>query len=815
MRDDFELPQFPDFLTEFDLNNELFQVNEVVSPDGTINCPFIPLRDLILYPQMVMPLFIDRQRSLSAIQAATSHSEPIIVAAQIDGEVEDPDVDDIFLFGTEASVGRTMRMPDNSTSVLAQGRNRVEILEFTQWEPYMRVRARIVPEPVDWEPATEASMRAVMALFEKVVDLNRNLPDELFTFAMNIDEPGWLADFVASALSLSIDMRQDILETINPTARLQKVSILLAQELDVLELEDEIHAKVQQEVDRSQREHFLREQMRVIQGELGEMDVFTQELAELRQAIDQKKLPEEVRAKVDKELSRLQAMPPMSPEVGVIRTYLDLILDLPWYEQSEDNLDVRHAGEVLDADHFGLERIKDRILEFIAVKQIAPKTMRTPILCFVGPPGTGKTSLGRSIARALGRKFVRVSLGGVRDEAEIRGHRRTYIGAMPGRIVQAIRRAGTNNPLFMLDEIDKLGQDFRGDPSSALLEVLDPEQNNAFSDHYLELDFDLSHALFITTANWLDPIPPALRDRMEVIEFSGYLEEEKLEICRQFIIPRQIAQHGLLKAGLRFEEDALKMLIRQYTYEAGVRNLEREIANICRKTARRVAERRRYARRISAKQLEDLLGPAPITPELMREEDEVGVATGVAWTAAGGDILAIEVILMPGKGGLTLTGQMGEVMQESAQAALSYTRGHAADWGVSVEIFENHDVHIHIPEGSVPKDGPSAGVALVTALVSAFTNRPIRRDVGLTGEITLRGRVLPVGGIREKALAARRAGITTFVMPRKNENSLQKIPKKLRQDLNFILVERINEVLDAALLLPFPVPTPVETLSPN
>ncbi|GAB4153855.1 MAG: endopeptidase La [Candidatus Promineifilaceae bacterium] len=806
MRDDFNLPQFPDFLADFDMNDELFQVNEVISPDGTINCPFLPLRDLVLYPQMVMPLFIGRDRSLSAIQAAIAHNEPIIVAAQIDSDMNDPEIDDIFSFGTEASIGRTLRMPDNSTSVLAQGRSRVEILEFTQWEPYMRVRARIVPEPDDWEQTTEASMRAVMALFEKVVDLNRNLPDELFTFAMNIDEPGWLADFVASALSLPLHTRQDILETLNPTLRLQKISVLLAQELDVLELEDEIHAKVQQEVDRSQREHFLREQMRVIQGELGEMDVFTQELAELREAIEGKKLPDEVRAKVNKELSRLQSMPPMSPEVGVIRTYLDLILDLPWYEQSEDNLDVRHAAEVLDADHFGLERIKDRILEFIAVKQIAPKTMRTPILCFVGPPGTGKTSLGRSIARALGRKFVRVSLGGVRDEAEIRGHRRTYIGAMPGRIIQAIRRAGTNNPLFMLDEVDKIGQDFRGDPSSALLEVLDPEQNHAFSDHYLELDFDLSPGLFITTANWLDPIPPALRDRMEVIDFSGYLEEEKLEICRQFIIPRQIAQHGLLKAGLRFDDEALKTLIRQYTYEAGVRNLEREIANICRKTARRVAERRRYARRITVKQLGELLGPAPLTPELMRDEDEVGVATGVAWTAAGGDILAIEVMLMPGKGSLTLTGQMGEVMQESAQAAVSYARSHAANWGVPHDLFENTDIHLHIPEGSVPKDGPSAGVAMATALISACTNRPVRRDIGMTGEITLRGRVLPVGGIREKALAARRAGITTFIMPKKNEPSLQKIPKKLRQDMNFILVDRIDEVLNNALLESLPQP---------
>jgi ATP-dependent Lon protease len=676
----------------------------------------------------------------------------------------------------------------------------VEIVEFTQWDPYIRVRAKIIYEPTEMHRNTEALTRAVITLFEKIVTLDRNMPEDAYTFAINIDEPGWLADFVASTLNLALDTRQEMLETIDPTTRLQKISIALAKELDVLELESEIHTQVQQEVERSQREHFLREQMRVIQGELGEGDMFTQELHELRDAIANKKLPDPVRAKAEKEIARLSAMPPMSPEVGIIRTYLDWIADLPWQEKSKDNLDVTHAANVLEADHFGLEKVKDRILEYIAVKKIAIDTMRSPILCFVGPPGTGKTSIGRSIARALGREFVRISLGGVRDEAEIRGHRRTYIGALPGRIIQAMRRAGTSNPLFMLDEIDKLGQDFRGDPAAALLEVLDPEQNNSFADHYLDLDFDLSQVMFITTANMLHTIPDALQDRMEVIEFSGYLEEEKLEIGRRFLIPKQIEQHGLTKTGLHFEVEAMRTIIHQYTHEAGVRNLEREVANVCRKVARSVAEDKRFAKRITARHVEEMLGPPRFMQEMLQEQDEVGVATGAAWTMAGGDIMFIEVNLMSGKGQLTLTGQLGEVMQESAQAALSYIRSQSDAMQIDNELFEKLDIHIHVPEGAVPKDGPSAGVTIATALVSAFTNRPIRRDVAMTGEITLRGRVLPVGGVREKVLAARRAGIKTFVLPKKNERDLSEVPKKLRQDVQFVLADRAAQVLEAALL---------------
>ncbi len=804
MRDDdrFDFGPYPDFMgMALPFSDELFEEEEELQlENGILERPFLPLRDLVLFPQMVMPLFVGRERSLAAIQAALANNESLVVSAQEDGEIYDPAEDDIYRLGTEVVIGRTLRMPDSTTSVLAQGRRRVEILEFSQWDPYIRVRVRPIPVPEEWQHTTEALMRAVTALFEKVVELNRKLPDEVYAFAINIDDPGWLADFIASAMELPLQTKQEILETIDPTSRLQKISIILARELDVLEMEDQIHSQVQQEVDKMQREHFLREQMRVIQSELGESDTFTQELVELRESFENKKLPDDVRAKVNKELARLSSMPPMAPEIGVIRTYLDWILELPWMEKSDDNLDVQHAAEVLDADHYGLEKVKDRILEFIAVKSIAADSMRTPILCFVGPPGTGKTSLGQSIARALNREFLRISLGGVRDEAEIRGHRRTYVGALPGRIIHAMRRAGTINPLFMLDEIDKLGQDFRGDPAAALLEVLDPEQNKAFVDHYLDLDYDLSNVLFVTTANILDTVPPALQDRMEVIEFPGYLEEEKLEISRQFLIPRQLKQHGLEDPGIRFEDAALKMIIRQYTYEAGVRNLEREIANVCRKVARRVVEKKRYPKRITNRQVVEYLGPPRMLQEILQEDDEIGVATGVAWTAAGGDILFIEVNIMPGKGSLTLTGQMGDIMQESAQAALSYTRSLAGDLSINEEIFENTDVHIHIPEGAVPKDGPSAGAAMATALISAYTRRPIRRDVGLTGEITLRGRILAVGGIREKALAARRVGIKTFVMPKKNENDLQEIPKKLRQDLEFVLVERMHEVLDVTLL---------------
>jgi len=781
--------------------------------EGLIEAPLLPVRDTVLFPHMVTPLLVGRDRSVQAAEAAEQTQGPLVVVAQRDQESEDPLPEAVYSIGTVVSVVRSLRMPDGTTSVLTQGEHRAEIVEFTQTEPYYRVRVRPVYEPTERPPATEALMRAVLALFEKVIRLNRSLPENAYVFAMNVDEPGWLADLVASAIDLDVPERQELLEMFDPTTRLQRLSILLAKQLDVLELEDHIHTQVQHEVDKSQREFYLREQMKAIQTELGEGDIHTQETNTLRQKIAEKGLSDEVREKAEKELERLAGMPPMSPEAGIIRTYLDWLLELPWGITSEDNLDVNHAAEVLDARHHGLPKAKERILEYIAVRtlRVAEGTLRvrSPILCFVGPPGTGKTSLGKSIAEALGRKFVRVSLGGIRDEAEIRGHRRTYIGALPGRIIQTMRRAETVNPLFMLDEIDKLGNDFQGDPSAALLEVLDPEQNFAFSDHYLEVPYDLSKVLFVTTANWMDPIPPALRDRMEVIEFPGYIEEEKLAIAQSFLIPRQLEEHGLKPEQLAFSEKAIRSLIREYTYEAGVRNLEREIANVCRKTARRVAEGKPIRRNVTPAAVTKFLGPPKFDFGVAEEQDQIGAATGVAVTDAGGDLQPIEVTLMEGKGMLLITGQLGEVMQESAQAAMSYTRSHARQLGLDARVFEKTDIHIHAPEGAVPKDGPSAGVTIVSALVSAFTHRPVRRDVAMTGEITLRGRVLPIGGLKEKVLAAHRAGLKTMILPKKNKKDMVEIPKRVLRDLEFVLVDHVDDVLKTALLPPIEKPRSV------
>lgn len=775
---------------------------QTAETDEERDYPLLPVRDTVLYPRMVTPLFVGRDRSLKAVEAATASDGLLIVVAQKDMEVVDPLPKDLYATGTEVLIGRTLRMPDGTTSILCQGQRRVRIVEFTQTEPYLRVRIAPVYEPSEKTISSEALMRAVLALFEKIVQLNHALPEDAYVAAMNVNEPGWLADLVASILNISVAQRQELLETPDANARLQKLSIILAKELDVLELENRIHTEVQKEVDRSQREYFLREQIKAIQQELGETDTQTMEIAELREKIAQAGMPEEVRARAEKELQRLAEMPPMSPETTVIRTYLDWLIDLPWSQQTEDNLDVENAARILESRHYGLNKAKERILEYIAVRKLAGSKMRSPILCFVGPPGTGKTSLGQSIAEALGRKFVRVSLGGIRDEAEIRGHRRTYVGALPGRILQTMRRAGTINPLFMLDEIDKVGMDFRGDPTSALLEVLDPEQNHAFSDHYLEVPYDLSKVLFITTANFLDPIAPALRDRMEVIEFPGYIEEEKLEIARRFLIPEQIEEHGLSDSPPTFSAEAVRHIIREYTYEAGVRNLERAIANICRKLARAKAEGKRIPARITAQMLHKYLGPPEFSYGEAEEKDEIGVATGVAYTETGGDIMTVEVTIMEGKGALNLTGQLGEVMQESAQAALSYARSHAAALNLKTRDFDKIDIHVHVPEGAVPKDGPSAGVTIATALVSALSERPVRRDVAMTGEITLRGRVLPVGGLREKILAAHRARIYTFILPKKNQKDLVELPARARRDMNFVFVERMEQVLDVALARP-------------
>ena len=760
--------------------------------------PLLPLRDTVVYPHMVAPLVIGRDRSVRALETAIQDESHLVVVTQKNADVTEPVHEDLYEIGTLISVTRTLRMPDGTTSVLAQGLTRVRVLDVVNDRPHLRARVIRLAEPKVSGLAVEALMRAVLRLFERCVQLSDNIPEDAYVAAMNIEEPSWLADMIASVLNLGLAERQDLLETLDTITRLQKLSVLLAKELDVLELEDRIQSRVQEEVDKSQREYFLREQMRAIQRELGEGDPFEQEMGDLGERIVAAGMPAEVRQRAERELGRLKSMPPGSPETGMIRTYVEWLLDLPWSKSSDDNMDVRNVGEVLEANHYGLDKIKERIVEHISVRKLAGESMRTPILCFVGPPGTGKTSLGRSIAEALGRSFVRVSLGGVRDEAEIRGHRRTYIGALPGRIIQTMRRAGTINPVFMLDEVDKLGYDFRGDPSAALLEVLDPEQNHAFSDHYLEVPYDLSRVLFITTANWLDPVPDALRDRMEVIEFPGYTEDEKAAIARKFLVPRQLREHGLGNA--LFSDAALQRVIREYTYEAGVRNLDRQIANICRKIARRVAEGKNAPNRISARALPSYLGVPKFSFGLKEEKDQVGVATGLAVTEVGGDVMTVEVSAMDGKGNLLLTGQLGDVMQESAQAALSYVRANAGAFQLENVDFDKLDLHVHVPEGAVPKDGPSAGITIATAVLSALTGRAVRRDVALTGEITLRGRVLPIGGLKEKVLAAHRAGLETIIIPKKNEKDLVEIPKQVRQRLKFVSAETMDDVLPVALL---------------
>jgi ATP-dependent Lon protease len=779
---------------------ELYKVPDaIVDVDGLIECPVLPLRDLVIYPHMVAPVFVGREASLLAIEEAQMDNHTVIALLQRDAANDNPRAADFLTIGVELAVGRLVSMPDGSSSALAQGRRRVEVVEFTQQEPFMIARVRPLYETTALSREVDATMRTALEMFQKCVQLNRSLPDEAYLYALNIEEPGWLADMIVTTISPAIEERLILLQELDPSERLKQVVSLLAQEVDVLELEDQIHTRAQSEVDRTQREFYLREQLRIIQTELGESDPWIREISDLRKRVEGISLPEEVMLRALKEIDRLNQMPAMSPEVGIIRTYIDWILDLPWMTATDDNLDVAHAAKILEQYHYGLPRAKDRILEYIAVRSLKPKRSKQPILCFVGPPGTGKTSLGRSIAEALGRKFVRLSLGGVRDEAEIRGHRRTYIGALPGRILQTMRRAGTINPLFMLDEVDKLGQDFRGDPSSALLEVLDPEQNHAFSDHYLELAYDLSKVMFITTANYTGPVPLALLDRMEIIEFPGYIEEEKMEIAYRFLLPRQLEEAGLDEENFRFQEQALKRIIREYTYEAGVRNFEREIGKVCRKIARTKAEGKTYPSRITPSAMEKFLGPPQFFNQEAERRDEVGVATAIAWTENGGEIMPVEVLLMDGKGNMQITGQIGNVMQESAQAALSYLKSRSEQFGIDPEVYENLDIHIHIPEGAIPKDGPSAGITICSALVSAYTGREIRKDVGMTGEITLRGHVLPVGGIREKVLSAHRSGLKTVIMPRRNAKDLIDVPKRARSELQIVMVDHIDDVLEVAL----------------
>jgi ATP-dependent Lon protease len=781
--------------------NEFYHISNAEADEhGLIECPLLPLGSLVIYPKVISPIMLLSRRAVAAAEAAIKANRTVIGVAQRDPGAVDPAADKLFTVGVELALGRILTLPDGTRAVLAQGRRRVEITETTRKKAYTVARARPLEEIVQSSRKASATMQAVLNLFRRVVELNDNLPDEVLMFALNADSPGWLSDLIFSTLTLPLEDRQAALELLDTQERLHRTLELLGEEVNMLELKDEIASQIQQEMDRSQREVYLREQMRVIQTELGEEDIFQQELDEVREQIVKAVLPPEINEKAMKELSRLAIMTPMAPEVGMVRTYIDWLTAIPWHKQNEDQLDVRRAEKTLNHDHYGLPKVKDRILEYIAVRKLAPEKMRSPILCFVGPPGVGKTSLGKSIASALGREFARVSLGGVRDEAEIRGHRRTYIGAMPGRIIQTLRRITTVNPVFMLDEIDKLGMDFRGDPAAALLEILDPEQNSAFFDHYLDVPYDLSKILFITTANDLDPLPPALLDRLEIIEFSGYTEEEKAAIARQFLIPRQLEAHGLDKMNVRIDGGALTTLIREYTYEAGVRNLDREIANICRKVARQVAEGKRHPSDITAAHVLKFLGPPPFDDIRANDEDSVGVATGLAWTPFGGDILTIEASVLPGKGTLLLTGSLGEVMQESAQAALSYMRSRAEEFQVPHDDFENFDVHLHLPEGAVPKEGPSAGVALGVAIISAFTERPVQSNYAMTGEITLRGKVLPVGGIKEKVLAARRARVKHVILPRQNEKDLKDVPKDALNSLHVHLVENVQQVLDLVLL---------------
>ena len=762
--------------------------------------PLLPIRDIVIYPYMMLPLFVGRDVSIRAVEESLSRDRLIFLVAQKNSAEEAPSPSDINRVGTIASIMRMLKLADGRVKILVQGLSKGEVDTYVRERPFFEVKIRKVIEPTLPEVPieVEALMRTAKEKIEQILNL-KNLPPEIVMVTDNISDPGVLADLVASNLRLKIEESQAILEIFDPIERLKKVNELLSRELELSTMQARIQNQAKEEMSKTQRDYFLREQLKQIQQELGEGDERTEEINELKKQLDKAKMPVDVKREADKQLKRLEQMHPESSEASLVRTYLDWLVDLPWSKRTKDNLNIKKAKQVLDEDHYNLEKIKERILEYLAVNKLRRK-IKGPILCFVGPPGVGKTSLGRSVARALGRNFVRVSLGGVRDEAEIRGHRRTYVGALPGRVVQGIKQARSNNPVFMMDEIDKVGADFRGDPSAALLEVLDPEQNHAFSDHYLNLPFDLSNVLFICTANMLDPIPPALVDRMEVIQLSGYTNEEKLEIARKYLIPRQLDDNGISTKYLEFSDDAVLRIIAEYTKEAGLRNLEREIASICRKVARKIAEGKKDLTRITRANLHSFLGASKFLPETEQENHEIGVATGLAWTSAGGELLFIEASLSKGRGNLTLTGQLGDVMKESAQAAVSYARAHARKLGIEEDFYQKLDIHIHVPAGAIPKDGPSAGITVATALISALTKRPVSRDVAMTGEITLRGRVLPIGGLKEKSLAAFRAGIKIIVIPERNEKDLDEVPKSLRRKLRWIVVKNMSDVLKIALL---------------
>ena len=772
-------------------------VNNLDIPD---QLPLLPVRDIVVFPYMVLPLFVGREMSIKAIEAAMAGNRMIFLATQKALDVENPKPEDIHAVGTIGIIMRMLKLPDERIKILVQGVAKGKVQDYIQTDPYYSVKITKIIEAKPASPSLEAEavMRTVKEQLERIVSLGKVLMPDVMVVIENLEDPGRLADMVASNLGLKVEVTQDVLEVEDPIARLRKVSDILAKEVEVLSMQQKIQAQAKGEMDKTQREYFLREQLKAIQMELGELDERAEEIAEFRKRIKDAKMPEKVLKECEKQLKRLEKMHPDTAESATVRTYLEWMVELPWSKKSKDNLDIKAAAKVLDEDHYDLEKVKERILEYLAVRKLKDK-MKGPILCFVGPPGVGKTSLGKSIARALGREFVRVSLGGVRDEAEIRGHRRTYVGALPGRILQGIKQAGTSNPVFMMDEVDKVGMDFRGDPSAALLEVLDPEQNHAFSDHYLGVPFDLSEVMFITTANLMDPILPALRDRMEIIEIPGYTEEEKLGIAQRYLIPRQLKEHGITEEHIKITEPALRQMVSQYTREAGVRNLEREVANVMRKVAKKVAEGKARCYLITPANLNKYLGVPKFLPETEQEKDEVGVGTGLAWTETGGDVLYIEATMMKGKGQLTLTGHLGDVMKESAQAALSYERSREKLLGIDPDIFSKTDIHVHVPAGAIPKDGPSAGITMAAALASMLANIPVRRDVAMTGEITLRGRVLPIGGLKEKILAAKRAKLSTVILPKRNEKDLEEIPKHLLRGIRFAFAETMDDVIKAAL----------------
>ena len=780
-------------------------MSEQIKEPGGLHLPvelsLLPVRDIVMYPYTIIPLFVGREKSIKAVDDAIGRGRIILLTTQKAPDIDDPRPEHLYTFGTISMIMRLLKLPDNRVKILVQGLMRARILEYIQTDPFYKVRLQKIPEPESKELSLEeeALMRNVRTQLERCVALGRVVMPDVVVIANNVNEPGRLADLVVSNLNINTADTQRILELVDPIPRLQSVSELLAKEIEILTMQQKIQVQAKEEIDKNQREYFLRQQLKAIQQELGVEDEHAEEMNELQKKIKEAEMPEAVAKEAEKQLNRLSRMHPEAAEAGIVRNYIEWLVELPWSRQTTDRLDIREASRVLDEDHYDLEKVKERILEYLAVRKLQP-AMKGPILCFVGPPGVGKTSLGKSIARALGRKFVRMSLGGIRDEAEIRGHRRTYIGAMPGRIIQGIKQAGTNNPVFMLDEVDKIGADFRGDPSSALLEVLDPEQNSMFSDHYLGVPFDLSKVMFITTANLLDPIQPAFRDRMEILQLSGYTEEEKLKIARQFLIPKQLKENGISETHLRFTDNAIRKIISAYTREAGLRNLEREIGAVCRKVAREVAEGKTTLTAITTNNLAKYLGVVKFIRESENQQDTVGVATGLAWTESGGDIIHVEATTMKGKGALTLTGHLGEVMKESAQAALSYIRSRSKALGIDEGFYAQNDIHIHVPAGAIPKDGPSAGITMATALVSTLTGRPVRRDVAMTGEITLRGKVLPVGGIKAKVLAARRVGIETIILPLENKKDLQEIPQNLKRRLNFFFVHSIDEVLEQALV---------------